>query len=116
PSTRITSSSCTSPTPNGTKSLPVAPLYGAPGGKPCVVHATRVPRRGSSASAMSPPLHFGQRCWTGKVVAPQLPQRLPTSCGLSCGQVEISGASAFCMGDPPFSEQQPIPTVTITVS
>ena len=50
---------------------------------------------------MSAPLQLGQHCWTGKVVAPQPAQRLPTSCGSSSGQVEISGASAFCMGDPP---------------
>src|SRR3989442_15759496 len=46
---------------------------------------------------MSPTLHLGQRCWTGNTVAPQLSQVLPMSCGLSSGQVEISGASAFCM-------------------
>jgi hypothetical protein len=77
--------------------LPAGPLYGGPGGKPCVVHATKVPRRGSSSSLISALLHFGQRCWTGKVVAPQLPHWLPISCGLSSGHVEISGASAFCV-------------------
>jgi hypothetical protein len=46
---------------------------------------------------MSALLHFGQRCWLGKVVAPQLPHRLPISRGLSSGHVEISGASAFCV-------------------
>jgi hypothetical protein len=55
-----------------------------------------VPRRGSFTSDISPPLHLGQRCWTGNVVAPHAPQRLPISCGFSSGQVEISGASAFC--------------------
>ena len=50
---------------------------------------------------MSAPLHLGQRCWVGNVVASQPAQRLPMSCGSAAGQVEISGASAFCMGDPP---------------
>ena len=30
-------------------------------------------------------------------MAPQLPHWLPMSCGFSSGQVEISGASAFCI-------------------
>src|SRR4051794_2307591 len=72
-------------------------LVCGPGGKPCVVHGTRVPRRGSSTSDISPTLHFGQRDWAGNAVAPQLPQRLPISCGFLSGQVEISGANAFCM-------------------
>jgi hypothetical protein len=50
---------------------------------------------------ISPALHLGQRCWTGNVVAPHAPQRLPISCGFSSGQVEISGASAFCGVDTP---------------
>src|SRR6516162_7421773 len=91
------SPSWTRPTPNGTKSLPVGPANGAPGGKPWVVHDTRVPRRGNNNSVISPPLQRGHHCCTGNVVAPQLPHRLPISCGLSSGQVEISGASAFCI-------------------
>jgi len=71
-------------------------LYGGPGGNPCVVQATRVPRRGNRTSDMSAPLHLGQCRWTGKVVAPQVAQVLPMSCGSSSGQVEISGARARC--------------------
>jgi len=97
PSTRMTSSSSTSPTPTGTNASPVGPLCGAPGGKPRVVHATRVPCLGSSSSDVSPALHVGQRGWAGNAVAPQLPHRLPIKRGLSSGQVEMSGASAFCM-------------------
>jgi hypothetical protein len=62
-----------------------------------------VPRRGSSTSDISPALHFGQRCSTRKVVAPQLPQVLLMSWGFSSGQVEISGASAICSGDAPLT-------------
>ena len=40
---------------------------------------------------------WGSASWLGKVVAPHLPQLLPISCGFSSGQVEISGASAFCV-------------------
>jgi hypothetical protein len=42
-------------------------------------------------------LHFGQRSCTEKVVAPQSRHRLPYSWEFSSGQVEISGASAFCI-------------------
>jgi hypothetical protein len=62
-----------------------------------VVHATNVPLRGNSNSLISPPLQRGHRCCTGKVVAAQSPHRLPISWGLSPGQVEMSGASAFCI-------------------
>jgi hypothetical protein len=48
---------------------------------------------------MSPALHLGQRCCTGNVVAPHAAHRLPISCAFSSGQVEISGASAFCCVD-----------------
>src|SRR6202034_4205831 len=85
------------PTPNGTKSSPVGPAYGAPGGKPCVVHATRVPLRGSKCSDIDEPLHRGQSSCTGKVVAAQSPHRLPINCGLSSGQVEMVGSIAFCI-------------------
>ncbi|OOK70413.1 hypothetical protein BZL30_6103 [Mycobacterium kansasii] len=56
-----------------------------------------MPRRGNDTSLMSAPLQRGHHCCTGKVVAPQSPQQLPISCGLSFGQVEMSGARAFCI-------------------
>jgi hypothetical protein len=45
---------------------------------------------------MSARLHRGQRDCRGHVVAPQLSHRLPTSWKFSSGQVDTSGASAFC--------------------
>jgi len=70
-----------------------------------VVHATSVPRRGSSSSEMFAPLHRGQRGWVGHVVAEQSSQRLPMSCGFSAGHVDTSGASAFVvMVRPPLSD------------
>ncbi len=52
-STFTSSGSSTKPTPNGTKSRPVGPVYGGDGGgKSCVVQAHSRPRRGSRCSAI----------------------------------------------------------------
>ena len=47
------------------------------------------------AGCISTPVTSLEVSW----VAPQVPQALPTSCGSSFGQVEISGASARCVVD-----------------
>jgi hypothetical protein len=46
---------------------------------------------------MADPLQFGHNAWLGNVVAPQSAHWLPMSCGLSSGQVEMSGASILGM-------------------
>src|SRR5204863_1166897 len=90
-------------TANGEKVSAVSPpAKGTFGMNSWVVHVTTVPRRGSSVSAMFGPLQRGQRDCRGHVVAPQSSQRLPTSWKFSSGQVDTSGASAFCTGDPRF--------------
>ena len=75
------------------------PAYGAPGRKPWVVQATRVPRRGSSTSDMLAGAALGAALLGREGGGPATAARLPMSCGFSSGQVEISGASAFCEVD-----------------
>jgi hypothetical protein len=62
-----------------------------------VVHAIRVPLRGSLVSDILEPLHRGQNSCAGNVVALQSPHWLPTSWGFSSGQVEMLGSIAFCI-------------------
>src|SRR5262249_4315339 len=107
-STRTSSPSSTRPTANGANvSAFWPPANSGLGRNSCVVHVTTVPRRGSNASDMSALLHRGQRDCRGHVVAPQLSHRLPTSWKFSSGQVDTSGASAFCTGVPRFSAGSP---------
>jgi len=87
--------------PNGTKSSPVGPAYGAPGGNPAWSTRPGFRCAGSKCSDIDEPLHRGQSSCHGKVVAAQSPQKASDQLRVVIRQVEIWVDCLLHRRDPP---------------